>query len=293
MEQLIKSIPLTKKPTPIDFIDLIGQAELGASREILHTHLQSPSHRSGMQTCFLIQPNVKAEYFLSRDRSGDHPILYAKLDEAARLFNIYRHKPGDFNFREELPDFKLSFSQTHDRWSASVFHNSFVCDKCTYTRRDRSYSIGSLSSSSSMSHKTSANLLEVSQGVENLHTGQHWFHMSVNGRSVEFGEDLVECPECTENFNSRQMNASTNPGLEVHSIQPAVKNGELKVKFITNNREILPSARNVQCASSKHNEDIVFQLVRVGESGVFNLDYKFPLSLLQAFFIALTTHHWN
>ena len=290
MEQLIKSLPLPKKPASLDFIDLVAQAELGTSREIISGHLQSPCHRSGMQTCFLIQGNIKGEYLLSRESTGDHSLLYARLDEPSKVFNVHRHKPGDLNFREELPDFKLSFSQNHDRWTAGVFYNSFVCDKCTYTRRERSYSVGSVSSSASAKPKPQTGLLEISQGMEHVHSGQHWFYMTINGRSAEFGEDLIECPECSENFNTRQTRAPQS-GLEVHSIPPAVKNGELKVKFITNNREILPSARNVQCASSKHNEDIVFQLVRIGD-GVFNMDYKSPLSPLQAFFMSLSTHYW-
>jgi hypothetical protein len=290
MEQLMKSLPLSKKTVSLDFIDLVAQAELGASREIIYGQLQSPRHNSGIQTCFLLQPDSKGEYFLSRERAGEHSFLYAKLDEASKSFNIHRHKPGDLNFREDLPDFKLSFTQTHDRWSASVFYNSFVCEKCTYSRRERSHSISSISSSTSSTRKPQIGLIEISQGMEHLSTGQHWFHMTVNGRSTEFGDDLVECPECSENVDQRQTRHH-NQSLEVHSIAPAVKNGDLKVKFITNNREILPSARNVQCASSKHNGDIVFQLVRVGD-GVFNMDYKSPLSPLQAFFMTLATHYW-
>ena len=289
MERLMKSLPLSKKAVSLDFIDLVAQAELGASREIILGQLQSPCHKSGMQTCFLLQPDTKGEYFLSREIAGEHSFLYAKLDEPSKSFNIHRHKPGDLNFRQDLPDFKLSFTQNRDRWTASVFYNSFVCDKCTYTRRERSYSVNSLSSSGSSVQKSQIGLLEISQGVEHLGTGQHWFHMTVNGRSTEFGDDLIECPECSENVDSRQVRH--NQSLEVHSIPPAVKNGDLKVKFLTNNREILPSARNVQCSSSKHNGDTVFQLVRVGD-GVFNMDYKSPLSPLQAFFMTLATHYW-
>lgn len=291
MEQLIKSLPLPKKTVTLDFIDLVGQAELGASREIISGHLQSPSHRSGMQTCFLIQGTANGEYFLSRESSGEQSLLYAKLDEPSKVFNVHRHKPGDLNFREELPDFKLSFTQNHDRWTASVFHNFFVCDKCTYTRRERAYSIGSVSSTASSKQKPQYGLLEISQSTEHVNSGQHWFYMAINGRSAEFGDELIECPECSENLNTRQSRPTQSGGLEVHSIPPAVKNGDLKVKFITNNREILPSVRNVQCASSKHNEDIVFQLVKVGDK-VFNIDYKAPLSPLQAFFMSLSTHYW-
>jgi hypothetical protein len=290
MEQIINSIPLTRTSVVLDSIDLMGQAELGSSREMMVDQLQSPRCEDGFQTYYFIQPHSKVEYYLCRDREGEDFSLYAKLDEPNRCFNIYRHKPSEPNFRADLPDFKLCFDTEHKKWTASVYHNSFVCDKCMYSKRERSYSISSSISTSDVSGTLPVAvtpLLELHQQVEKVPTGQHWFYLDCRGKSAEFGEGLVECPECCD--SPRRSHVKQN--LHVHSNPPTIKNGELKVKFVTNGRDIIPSARNVQCSSSKHDGGIVFQFVKVGD-GIYNIDFKSPLSPIQALFIATSTHYW-
>jgi len=294
MERIINSIQLNKKIVSLDFIDLMGQAELGSSREMMVDQLQSPRCEAGYHTYFFIQPNSRTEYYLCRDRQGEEFSLFAKLDESHKCFNVYRHKAGDPTFRVEFPDFKLTFDADRTRWLATVFHNSFICEKCMYSKRERSYSISSTASSTATTTLTGGPvLLEIEQETEKIPTGQHWFYLNCRGKSAEFGEGLVDCPECTPgSFSPRRRRISGDEGsLHVHSNPPVVKKGELKVKFITNSREIQPSARNVQCSSSRHNGEIVFQLIKISD-GIFNIDYRAPLSPIQAFFMALSTHYW-
>ena len=231
---------------------------------------------------------------LCRDASATEFMMMAKLDEAHKRFDIYRHKPTEPQFNQGSPDAKLGWNDAVDKWVATVSTDSLVCDDCTYKRREGEEGVRATKA---------VNILNVSQGMEKLPSGQHWFWMDNNGKLTECGERrILECKYCDVNIENKWSNNSADPmsprgnrdivlsELMVRSAAPSLSpKGNLSVKFISGDRTIQPSARNVQCLNPEN--EVCFQFVKLGPTK-FMVDFKAPLSPLQAFCAALSTHFW-
>jgi hypothetical protein len=57
-------------------------------------------------------------------------------------------------------------------------------------------------------------------------------------------------------------------------------------------RTIIPSAKNFQLSCGSSQEQVVCQCGKIGKDE-FSIDFKYPLSVIQAFGISLTTIFWT
>ena len=268
-----------------DTLDLIAKAESGEAREMVSEQLQSPCRRVGMRSLFFFKSEAKNEYVLSRDGSATEFMMLARLYEAERCFRIYRHKPTEPQYNEASPDFKLCWNDIRSKWVASMSTNSLVCGSCVYKKRTASV------------FDEQPVILELNQGIEQAEVvTQHWFYMDIDGISTEFGDRVVACKDCqaVKDENGSPSNRKRLlPKLHLQSVRPVVsKKGDLSIRFLTGGRTVQPSARNVQVKAADRDEDVVvFQFLKLSHSR-FNIDFMSPLSPVQAFSIALSTHYW-
>lgn len=295
MESIVKAITSPKKKLKLDPLDLLANAELGDAREMLSEQLQSPSARTGLRNLYFHKSGTNGEFILCRDIFGSEFVMMARIDEANKKFDIYRRKPTEAEFVEGVPDAKLTWNKEADKWMASVNVGSLVCDECAFRRRDEE---------SSVSSTKFVTVLDIGQGMEKIHAGQHWFWLDMSGQLTECGDRrILECKHCDVNIENRWSNSGplsppTSPRsapkkkviLSVRSKAPTLSpKGNLSVRFIAMDRTILPSARNVQCYSTE--DQVCFQFLKLS-STKFAIDYRAPLSPLQAFCAALSTHFW-
>ena len=291
MESLVNVITSPRKKLQLDPLDLLLHAEMGDGREMLNEQLQSPSARSGLRHLYFHKADKNGEFILSRDPEATEFVMMARIDESKQRFDIYRRKPTEIQFVEGVPDARLTWNVAADKWVASVSIDSLVCDECAFRRVDPE------AAPNSKSHT----ILNISQGMEKIHSHQHWFWVDVTGQATECGDRRIfECKHCdNENrFNSANSSLILSPpgsprakkDLAVRSTAPTVSpDGNLSIKFISMDRTILPSSRNLQCHSENQ---CCFQLLKIGGSR-FAIDYRAPFSPLQSFCLALSTHFWT
>lgn len=285
----------------IDPLDLLSKAEHGDARELLSVQCQSPSRGSGIKTLFFIKTDNPNNYILSRDSSGTEFVMFAQMTEANREFRVYNRKPTEPDFLVDRPDFKLTWDDDKLMWCVTMCSDSLICDKCLY--RSRNVSL----------FDERPTILSVEQGRQKSEKGDnHWFFMDIEGVSTEFGNRVVECRRCRDDsagdespFNSRSSfslfpdsptrSGRVLPVFHLKSVIPSLtKSGDLSIRFMTRDRTVLPSARNMQITSMnpEGSTEIVFQLIKVSAMK-FNIDFRSPLAPIQAFCIALSTHYWK
>ena len=273
----------------MDPLELLANAESGECRESISDQLQSPTSRAGMKSLYFLLTDVPEEFVLAREPSGADFLMSAKLSAQKRVFSIYLHKPSERAYSESSPEFRLSWSPDTQIWSASVEAETVRCDTCLYNRRNPSLV------------EVKPRFLEIKQDVEDGGSNSRWYHMEVSGLSTEFGDRVLECARCkclkAENVSpSNQSGAKRRifPEFHLHSVTPSVSSvGELSIKFEAEDRKILASARNVQLMTQSIGKcaQVVFQFMRV-DGMRFKLDYRSPVSVAQAFCMALSTHFW-
>lgn len=280
-----------------DPLALLVKAELGSARIPVSEQCQSPVRESGLSTLHFIKTATEGDFILSRDSGESGFLLFARIDEKSRQFRVYHKGIADSDYSENLPDFKFSWDVKGEHWSLVMCSNALVCSTCMY--RSRNVSI----------FDEKPLILSVHQGMgQSEKGGQHWFYMDVEGISTEFGDRIVECRSCRSArtgiescspVNSRSSFSLSQgampalpkrPELHLKSVVPSMaKNGDLSIRFKTNGRSVLPSARNMQIVSGG---EIVFQFIKVS-TNKFNIDFRCPLSPIQALCIALSTHYWK
>jgi hypothetical protein len=271
---------------------LLAKAELGSARIPVSEQCQAPAKDSGLRTLHFIKSSNEGEFILSRDSGDGGFLMIVFLDEKSREFRVYHKRPSDPDFVESRPDFKLSWNENGENWSVVMCSEALVCSTCMYRSRNVSY----------FDEKPA--ILNIRQGVHHSEKGsQHWFFMDIDGISTEFGDRVVECRRCRTGIdsfsplNSRSSFISSlntlpipKPELHLKSVIPTItKSGDLSIRFLTRGRSILPSARNMQITS---NGEVVFQFIRISNTK-FNIDFRSPLSPIQALCIALSTHYWK
>ena len=275
---------LTLPSISTDPLDLLSKAETGEARELVSEQCQSPSRKSGITSLFFLRMDNPVDFVLARESTGAEFLMFARLRSDDRVFDIYHHKPLEKGFVENAPDFKLTWDAKMERWHVRMFTERIPCETCLYRTRNTAFP------------GEKPVILEINQGVQYSSKGtQHWFFMDITGVSTADGDRIIECRQCQE------RKSDSSPGgrrgrteLRLQSTIPTqTPAGDLSIRFLTRGRAIVPSSRNLQIINStKDGAEIVMQFLKLSASR-FNVDFKAPLSPLQAFCLALSTHFWR
>ena len=267
-----------------DPLDLLSQAEFGEAREVISEQCQSPSRGSGMSTLFLLRMDNPTDFLLSRESSGAEFLMFTRFYPEKRIFQIYHHSPLNAGFVEDSPDFKLSWNEDGKKWVARMCAERIVCETCLYRGRNASF------------FEEKPVVLQMDQGIQHSTKGsQHWFYMDISGVSTANWDRFAECRQCQHQKRDTAGGLQrTLPELRLHSTSPTqTSSGDLSIRFLTRGRTIVPSARNLQVVNSTPDGvEVVMQFLKLSSTR-FNVDFKAPLSPIQALCLALSTHFWK
>lgn len=248
--------------------EIADALEGGLARE-LTLDFQHPLRRSSNLWKFKVVRSVdRTQYRLLSD-AGDF-LMFASVPRHARLISLFTYDPEERRdaqlFDPSRPGFTLTFDESNTQWE--LFEER--CEHCRCApRRQQCPARRRLV-------RVSHSRVEVGDGIFNcmdvqipgVHdNGTHVINCAATGEDQVYPQRLVAKPP------------KWNDKLD-----------SLVLDF--KGRNILSSAKNFQIAMSQCPEHVVCQYSKIGPD-TFGLDFRYPLSVVQAFGISLTSIHWT
>lgn len=257
--------------------EIAGLVEAGLAKE-LPTDFTTPLRRSGKLWRFrLVRSNDRLHSRLMAE--GGEFLLYAATDVEGCNVAIHLYDPNRENdktlFDRAKPAFCLSFNKSHTEWVLTQER----CEGCQLAPRHVSCEGHGKQQLVVITHRRKqvgdgvSNIMEVRiPGIYNNGTAVHWCPVAGHG-------DLRHAQE-TGHLTQTLLTQAPTWNADV---------GSLVLDF--KGRSITASAKNFQLALRQKPEHILCQFGKLSDSN-FGLDFKFPLSVVQAFAVALSTMFW-
>lgn len=248
--------------------EIADALEGGLARE-LTLDFQHPLRRAGSLWKFRVaRSSDRTQYRLLSD-IGDF-LLYASVSHHARQISIFTYDPDDKRgvqlFDRSRPVFTLTFDESKTQWQ--LFEER--CEHCRRVPRRRQCS------AKRRLARVRHSRVQVGDGVFNC------MDVQIPGLH-DAGIPVIKCAATSEVWPYPQRLVARKPKW----------NDELDSLVLDfKGRKILSSARNFQLATSERPEHVVCQYSKIGPD-TFGLDFRYPLSVAQAFGISLTSLHWT
>eukprot|EP00930_Biecheleria_cincta_P006189 TRINITY_DN10716_c0_g2_i1.p1 TRINITY_DN10716_c0_g2~~TRINITY_DN10716_c0_g2_i1.p1 ORF type:complete len:325 (-),score=67.02 TRINITY_DN10716_c0_g2_i1:130-1065(-) len=257
--------------------DIADSLECGMAREIVTEFMHPLRRASRLWKFHLMRSEDKLQYRLFSD-DGDF-LMYAKVDMEARQVNFFLYNPGDKNeklFNAEKPPFTMSWSKDKRDWKIVQER----CEHCQFSPKHLTCSCHGKQQVAWIRHERKP----VGDGIFNC------MEVHVPGLYAD-GSRVVWCPL----LGREDLSAPVDDTYEAQSLitkQPTWNDEVESLVLDFKGRHILSSAKNFQLALSHKPDHVLCQYGKIGPS-TFSLDFKYPLSVIQAFGISLTTLFWT
>lgn len=257
--------------------DIADSLECGLAREIVTEFMHPLRRASKLWKFHLIRSEDKLQYRLFSD-DGDF-LMYAKADMDARQVSFFLYNPGEKNeklFNAEKPPFTMSWSKDKNDWKIVQER----CENCQFSPKHLNCSCHGKQQVAWIRHERKP----VGDGIFNC------MEVHVPGLYAD-GSRVVWCPL----LGRGDLSAPVDDSYEAQSLitkQPTWNDEVESLVLDFKGRHILSSAKNFQLALSQKPEHVLCQYGKIGPS-TFSLDFKYPLSVIQAFGISLTTLFWT
>jgi len=236
--------------------DIADDMEKGFARELVADFVQPLPDADRLWRFRVERTGDRREYRLFCD-SGDF-LLFARLRNAASLVEIFLYDPNEQEsislHDPDRPAFTLSHRASSHEWRLTQER----CDNCRCSAKPH---------------------LCGCFGKQELLCLRH--------RQQDIGDGISYCMDVEvppESLLERRRILSTRPpkwSYEANSLILDFKD-----------RKILASAKNFQLSEKASPDHVLFQYGKLGPNS-FGLDFKYPLNVIQAFGISLTTLHWS
>lgn len=251
--------------------------ESGLAHEIV-TDFMHPLCRSRKLWKFhVIRSGDKLQYSLFSD-DGDF-LMCAKVSMKARRISFFLYDPDDKDvalFDAERPPFTMTWSQDKTEWSIVQER----CEQCQFSPRHLTCSCLGKQQVAWVGQR------------QKLIGGAIFNCMDVHIPGLyEDDSRLVWCPLVREVDLSAPVDDSWE-ALRLITKQPTWNDDVERLVMDFKGRDILSSAKNFQLALSQKPEHVLCQYGKIDNS-TFSLDIKYPLSIVQAFGISLSTLFWT
>mmetsp|Transcript_16639 Transcript_16639/g.46051 ORF Transcript_16639/g.46051 Transcript_16639/m.46051 type:complete len:305 (+) Transcript_16639:49-963(+) len=257
--------------------DIADMVEQGMAREIV-TEFMHPLRKSSKLWRFhVVRSEDKLQYRLFSD-DGDF-LMYARTALEARRVDFYLYNPSEKDdklFDPSRPAFTMGWNKDKTEWRIVQER----CEHCQFSPKHLSCSCHGKQQVAVIKHARRPvgdgifNCMEVLvPGLYSDGSRVVWCPLLGRGDLAAPGEDSDEA--------QRLITKKPTWNDEVESLVLDFKG-----------RNILSSAKNFQLALSQKPEHTICQYGKIGPM-TFSLDFKYPLSVIQAFGISLTTLFWT
>lgn len=256
--------------------------EQGMAREIL-TEFAHPLRKANKLFKFRIERSGdRCCYHLRTDRGKF--LMFARASVDARRVDFYTYDPQSPSKSPSLydaakPAFTMTFSEDQTEWSLTQQR----CESCQ--RRH-------------VPEHLSCTALGKQQLAFVRHTSRRTCDGKFNSMDVQIpgfspdGRSEVWCPVLGDRGS---LAAASAPAAGAERLVTRFPEWNEEVKSLVldfKSRAALPSARNFQLAHESSPKSTICQYVKIGPDS-FGLDFRHPLSAVQAFGISMTTLVWQ
>jgi len=257
--------------------EIADSVEKGLAREIV-TEFMHPLRRSSKLWRFhVVRSEDKLQYRLFSD-DGDF-LMYARANLEARKVEFFLYNPTEKDeklYDPTRPAFTMTFSKDKTEWRIVQER----CEHCQFSPKHLSCSCHGKQQVAFIRHTRAP----VGDGIFNC------MELNIPGLYSD-GSRVIWCPL----LGRGDLAGPPEDSYEAQRLitKKPTWNDEVESLVLDfKGRNILSSAKNFQLALSQKPEHVICQYGKIGPM-TFSLDFKYPLSVIQAFGVSLTTLFWT
>lgn len=257
--------------------DIADSLECGVAREIASDFMHPMKRVSKLRKFHVIRSEDRLQHRLFTDNRDF--LMYAKTDIEARQVGFFLYSPTERNsklFNPEKPAFTMTWNEDKTEWKIVQER----CEHCQFSPKQLTCSCLGKQQVAWMKHERKV----VGDGVFNC------MEIHIPGLYQD-GCRVVWCPV----LGRGDLSVPVDGSHESHKLvtkQPAWNDAVESLVLDFKGRDVVSSAKNFQLALPQRPEHALCQYGKIGPS-TFSLDFKYPLSVIQAFGISLSTLYWT
>jgi hypothetical protein len=258
--------------------EIADSVEQGIARETVTEFVRPLRRSSALWRFHVIRSEDKLEYRLFAD-DGDF-LMYAKASLEAQRIDMYLYNPtqrGKRLFDASRPAFTLSHNKDKTEWRLVQER----CELCQFAPKHLSCSCVGKQQVACISHTRKP----IGDGIFNC------MDIKVPGLHAD-STPLAWCP-LAGHGDLAASSPETGPETQSLTTTQPTWNDEIESLVLNfKGRSILSSAKNFQLTLRQKPDHVVCQYGKIGPN-TFSLDFKYPLSVVQAFGTSLSTLFWT
>lgn len=247
------------------------------AREIV-TEFTHPLRRARQLWKFQVSRSKDKLQYRLVSGNGDF-LMYAKVNLEAGQVGFFLYDPDENEklFNSAKPAFTMSWNKDKTQW----YIVQERCENCQFCPKHLSCSCYGKQQIAWIGHHRKP----IGDGIFNC------MEVQVPGLH-EDGSRVVWCPLNGRDDLSAPLDPDSHEAHELITNEPSWNDEIQSLVLDFKGREILSSAKNFQLGLSQNPEHVLCQYGKTGPH-TFGLDFKYPLSAVQAFGISLTTIFWT
>jgi len=267
----------TEVPAGNRAFDIADSIEAGLAREST-TDFTTPLRKSGKLWRFRV---LRSEDRLQSRllTEGGEFLLFAQMCVEARRVSFFPYDPAKREERDlfdpACPAFTMSFNEERNEWT-------LVQEKCQNCLMSPEHFSCARRGKQQLAH-IRHHRRQVGDGISNV------MEVRIPGIYTD-GQAMVWCP----NLDRGDLATFAGSSYETQTLitkMPVWNEAVESLVLDFKGRHIVSSAKNFQLALSQKPEHVLCQYGKLSNSNLA-LDFKFPISVVQAFGIALSTSFW-
>jgi len=260
--------------------DIADTLENGFACEIV-TDFMHPLRRASKLWRFQVKSDDSLRYRLFTD-DGDF-LMYAQAVPEARKVQFFLYQPNDKVFDPNRPAFTMSWNEKQTEWR--VVQDK--CENCQFSPKACAVS------PKACACRGKQQVAFIKHSRMNIGDGDpNRMEVRIPGFYSDKSR-VIWCPKLgRSDLGSEPFDASSQESQQLVTKAPVWNNevGGLVLDF--QGRSVLSSAKNFQLSLGQRPEHVICQYGKIDKQ-TFSLDFRYPLSSVQAFAISLTTMFWE
>lgn len=256
--------------------DIADVLEQGLAREIV-TDFMHPLRRSSRLWRFHVVRSEDRQQFRLFSDDGDF-LMFAQANQEQRVVNFFLYQPNDQEcqlFDPARPAFTMSWNKSGTEWRLVQER----CENCQFCPKHMSCACSGKQQVAFMRHHRRP----IGDGIFNA--------MEVHVPGLYSDESRVLwCPKLGRGDLSGPPDDSYQ-SLQLQTKSPVWNEEVDSLVLDFKGRSVISSAKNFQLCPEHKPDHVICQYGKIG-ANTFSLDFRYPMSVIQAFGTALSTSHW-